>query len=207
MIKSIEIDKRSMDNVIGDINSIIKILKSPEMQLHRAKKFRDYTVEMVSGGKLGLEKIKETTKKISGDHQPMYNTGGLLDRMSVRQTGDNSAGAGYFSGGSGKYSKNSLTDEDIAYIHHLQTGFRIPLTGEKGERVRKWLAWKGVFKTGAMEVARGFKESHQKSSGDKWIEVKPRPFIEISVNHYIAEDRDLKATNEFLDKELRKANV
>ena len=58
-----------------------------------------------------------------------------------------------------------------------------------------------------MQVERGFYKSHKKSSGERWIEVKPRPFMYVSINHYLAEDRDFKVTNEYLDKELKKANV
>lgn len=204
MIRKIEIDKRSMDNVIGDINSIIKILKSPEMQLHRAKKFRDYTINSVSSGRLGLKPIKETTKKISGDHPPEWNSGNIVSSMNVRKMDGNSAGAGYFGDEAGTIAGKSITQTEAAILQH--TGYRIPLTGEKGERVRKWLFMQGVLDTG-MQIERSFYKSHRKSSSEKWIEVKPRPFIFKSLNAYTAEDRDFKATNEFLDKELRKANV
>ena len=200
IIKEINIDKRILASITEDIKGVKKIIESKDMQKYRARKFRDYTVEMVSGGKLGIEKIKETTKKISGEHPPEWNSGDIVTNMSVRTMKGNAAGAGYFGDEPGKIAGKDITQTEAAILQH--SGYRIPLTGEKGERVRKWLAWKGVLNTG-MQIERSFYKPRTKSSSEKWIIVKPRPFLEISANHYIADDRDYSATNEYLDLMFR----
>lgn len=204
-ITKVEIDKRSVDSVNSELKEIVKILKSSNMQLYRAKKYRDYTVKKVSGKSLGLDSLSEVTKKIAGDHPPEWNSGNVVGNMNVKKMDGNSAGAGYFGDDPGNITGKNITQTQAAIYQH--TGYRIPLTGPKGARVRAWLARKGAFDTGAMDVVRSFQESHKKSSGEKLIIVKPRPFMFISLNAYISEDRDFKAANEYLDKELKKANV
>lgn len=184
-----KIDANQLNMLKKELTSMGRVIASPNMQLYRAKKFRDYTVKRISSGSLELKKISEATKIISGgDHPPEYRTGGLLEAMSVRPSGKNAAEAGYFSG-SAKIPGKNITYTKAAILQH--TGYRIPLFGEKGRKVIAFLKEAGVFDSLPRSGPRGSK---------RWLIVPARPFLFTSLYSYMSEGEDMKAVDEFLEK-------
>lgn len=194
MIKSTLFDDE-VDSLVKEIRLLGVRMSDPKMQLYRAKKFRDYTVHRVEGNTLSLKRITRATKVIHGkNHPPEWNTGGAVSKMSSQQNKDGSAEAGFFNN-SELIPGKDITVTQAMILQH--TGYRIPLTGEAGEKVRKWLAWKGVFRELYPNSAwRRTKIARNES----WIVVKPRPFMFLSARIYSASGLDEKAANEYMRK-------
>jgi hypothetical protein len=187
----VAVDQDGFDTLCRELKKLGHVIASPNMQLYRANKFRKFTIENVQSGNLGLLPISGATKIIAGSHEPEWRTGNLLEGMKVKPAGRNAADVGYFEDSSLIPGKN-ITYTRAAILQH--TGYRIPLTGEKGERVRAWLAAKGVFSKDYHDFAGGVKSS------DKWIIVPPRPFMIKSMDLYESTGEDIKAVDEFLNK-------
>ncbi|MFW9871956.1 MAG: hypothetical protein ACFFG0_02565 [Candidatus Thorarchaeota archaeon] len=188
-----KIDQKDIDRLFKELRGFGKILASPNLQLFRANKFREYVIEHVKGNKLNLKPLKESTKIISGDHDPLWKTGGMLENMAVRPVGKNAADVGYFEDDSSKVPNTNITYTKLAILQH--TGFRIKTTGEKGQKVLRWLAAQGIFD------ANPDGQSLKKAEG--WIVVEPRPFLNKAFNLYIHEDRDIKVVDEFINKAIK----
>jgi hypothetical protein len=183
----VQIDQKSLDKFIKDLKKLGHIIGNPNMQLYRAKKYRDFTVDMVKKGQLDLEPLSEVTKILTGEHPPEYNTGTLVDYMGVKPAGKNAAEAGYW--GANKSGKPNL-----AQIAILQsTGYKIPLTGEKGKRVRAWLFANKI----------NLNNSYQRTTPpgtETYLVVPPRPWIMISYFAYVFSGKDIEAVDEYLQK-------
>ena len=181
---SYQVDPNSLKLLLKDLKKLGHIIVDPNMQLYRAKKYRDFTVDMVKYNALGQEPISSATAKIQGrNHNPEWNTGALLNKMGVRPAGKNEAEAGYF-GKTEKIPGKRISWTGAAIAQH--TGYRIPLTGDKGARVRAWLA----------DKERQIFPSKQ----SQWLVVPPRPFMFSSYVRFENEGMDLRAVDEFLDK-------
>jgi hypothetical protein len=189
-----KVDISGISNLRRAIAVLKKKMKGNEMQMYRAKKFRNYTIKMVRGGNLNLKKLSDATKKISGDHNPEWNSGSLVRSMEVRAGNNNDAFCGYFSNSNKMVKGKKITVTQAAILQH--TGFRIPLFGEKGRRVKAWFTRKGVFQ----DLSGGDKPSGSK----RWIIVPARPYMFISKDKYDARGLDKKACNEYLNKVLSK---
>jgi hypothetical protein len=188
----VQISKADIDGLAKELKKMGKIVTSSNLQLYRAKKYRDYTVKMLSQGGLDLKPITEATAKIQGgSHNPEYNLGTLAKKMGVRPVGNNAAEAGYF----GKDEKipgkaDYMTWTKAAILAH--TGYRIPASeklggelGKKGAKVRAWLREEhGIY----------LKETTH------WLHVEARPFILISYLQYMLTGEDIKATDQYIDK-------
>jgi|GEM_PF-1843094 hypothetical protein len=185
----VKINEKDINDLAKELKKIGKIIGSTNLQLHRAKRFKDYTVEMLSGKGVDINPISDATRAIQGgDHNPLYNTGDLARKMGVRPVKGNAAEAGYF--------ENSplIPDKDITYTRAAilaHTGYRIPASaelggreGEKGAKVRAWLHDKGI---------------HLKKS-THWLIVPARPFMLRSYLQYMMSGEDMKAVDEFLEK-------
>jgi len=196
LIKSELVDNgNEFDTLTKDIKLLGVSISDPKMQLYRAKKFRDYTVHRVEKNTLSLKRITRATKVIDGkNHPPEWNKGSITSKMSSRQNKDGSAEAGFFNGSELVPGKNITVTQAMILQH---TGYRIPLTGEKGARVRKWLAWKGVFSELSPNSA-WRKTKIARNEG--WIIVRPRPFMFISARLYSASGLDEKAAVEYMRK-------
>jgi len=182
---SYQVDPNSLKLLLKDLKKLGHIIVDPNMQLYRAKKYRDFTVEKVKYGALGSAPISFATERIQKriDNIPEWNTGTLLNKMGVRPAGKNEAEAGYF-GKSEKIPGKKISWTGAAIAQH--TGYRIPLTGDKGARVRAWLG----------DEERQIFPSKQ----SQWLVVPPRPFMFSSYVRFENEGMDLRAVDEFLDK-------
>lgn len=207
MIDQLSIDVLGLQKLIKDLRKINKDLYSPNLQVYRAQKFKQYTINLVKSNNAGLKPISLATQIISGEHDPMNLTGELLEHMAVRRVSggvkggyspgnlspnESAADVGYFPG-SKKVPGKRITWTRLAILHH--TGYRIPLTGEKGRRVRAWLAFHGVNLFGGMNL----KDKSAKGPNRQWIIVPPRPYMLNSLEKYKREGKDLEAVKEFFD--------
>lgn len=188
-----KVNQIEMNSLIKEINKFGKVMNSPNLQLYRAKKFRDYTVKMLSEGGLYLHKITEATKKIQEkEHPPLYNDGHMARRMSIRPikgVKGNAAEAGYFE------KSKTIPGKDITYTQAAilaHTGFRINLKGKKGMRARRWLEWK-----------LNIRFSPQK----EYVTVQPRPFLYRSYSQYMLGGWDMKAVDRFFERMMSGLNV
>lgn len=164
---------------------ISKGLNSRELGIKRGKRFKDFTMDFVKRGSLNLKKITEATVKISEKkHNPMWVTGKLVESMRVKGIKKGSE-VGYFSSDPTKESKD-LTTYQVALLHH--TGYRIPLQGDKGKRVRNFLAVHGIFP----------------KLDKQFLIVPPRPFLYMSMSRYEKKPFDKKIASKFLDDLLEK---
>lgn len=188
---SVEMDLNALKSFKDDLKSIKGAIDSQELNMHRAKKYRDYTVDVVKNGRLNIKNISSATQQIDmRNHDPESLTGKLMDAMKVRPSGKNGAEAGYFENSmivpNQRGRKKDLTFTDLAILQH--TGYRIPLQGDKGADVRRFLAYHKIF-----------------VKKDKaWMVVPPRPFMHRALGQYEREDLDNKAVKEFIDKKLGK---
>lgn len=189
----VEIRKSDLDSLAKELRKIGKIVTSPNLQLYRARKYRDYTVKMMKTGGLDTgPPLSDATKKIQGnEHNPEINTGDLIRKMGVRPIKGDAAEAGYFENSSKIPSKN-ITYTQAAILQH--TGYRIPASaelggdlGDKGARVRAWMHGRGI---------------HLKSS-THWIIVPPRPFMLRSYLQFEMNGEDAKACDEYLEKMMK----
>ena len=182
---SYQIDPYALKLLLKDLKRLGHIIVDPNMQLYRAKKYRDFTVQKVKYGALGMAPISSATERIQkrSSNIPEWNTGALLNKMGVRPAGKDAAEAGYF-GKTEKIPGKKISWTGAAMAQH--SGYRIPLTGDKGARVRAWL---------------GDKERQifpDKQS--QWLVVHPRPFMFTSLVRYENEGADVQAVDEFLEK-------
>lgn len=186
-----KIDESAFKQLLNELRKTGRIIASPNMQLHRAKRFTEYTKRAVRTNDLNLKKISEATKIIQGGspHPPLYWKGGLINEMGVRPVGKNAADAGYFED-SPLIPGKKITWTQAAVLHH--TGYRIPLFGDKGRRVRRWLAAQGIFK----DLPAGGKPK----GSSRWLIVPARPFLFTSYYSYLSEGKDMQAVDEFLNK-------
>ena len=197
----VKIDKKSLDSLFKELKKMKKIIKNPNLQLVRANAFRKYAIDMVESNSLDLKPISETTKKIDKmDHPPEWKTGDLLKSMGVRPSGRNSAKVGYFSDDGTKIKGKEITVTQAAILQ--TTGFKIPLFGEKGKRVRAWLGWKGAF-SASFNGTRPMGVSGEQ----RWIVVPARPFFYKAFDHYEAKNIDIKVVDEFLNKLIKKESI
>lgn len=169
----------------SELDDLVKTMGSQDLNMYRAKKYRDFTVESVKSGKLNLRARSALTAHMMGEYDPMSVTGKLIQQMSAKPSGKNDAEAGYFEV-SPLVPDKKLTYTQLAIIHH--TGYRIPLKGEKGIKVRNWF-----FATYGIR----FKKDKE------WLIVPPRPFMFRALADYERQGLDLKATEEFLDKRFK----
>ncbi len=185
----VHISEKDINALAKKLRMLGKLVGSTNLQLYRAKKFKDYTVDMLSSRGIDIDSISDATKVIQGDdHNPMYNSGDLARRMGVRPVKGNAAEAGYF--------ENSplIPGKDITYTRAAilaHTGYRIPASaelggeeGDKGAKVRAWLHGRGI---------------HLKPS-THWLNVPARPFLFRSYLQYMLSGEDMKAVDEFIEK-------
>lgn len=181
------IDQKSLNDFVKQLRSLGHIIADPNMQLYRAKKYRDYTIEMIREGRMNIRPLSELTQVISGEpHNPLWLKGAILESMGVKPVGKNAAEAGYWDADSGILQNTAKKPITVAHwVRALHTGFRIPLKGEKGNRVRGW------FK---------FKHGIEFPWEQEWINVPPRPFMMLSYWSYLLNGKDIEAVTEYIDK-------
>jgi hypothetical protein len=193
----VEINQKQIDQLVRDLKKVGKIIASPNLQLHRAKTYRNMAVNWVKIDFLGLMRHSGATEILTGKHSPEFLTGALIDHMKVKPHGKTEADVGYFKEDNDRPKNTRITYTQIAILQH--TGYRIPLTGRKGARVRAWLAAQGVFTKDYDNYTGGVRARNQKGD-DAWIVVPPRPFMLIALDRYIDEGIDIQAADQFIDR-------
>jgi len=187
ILRTVKVGPDVLAQFKNDLVKIKNTISSNEINMQRAKKFRDYTVDMVRMGRLGLKKRTALTTYMMGNYDPLSVTGKMLDKMKVMEAPQGAADAGYF-GNDGEVPSighRKLTYTDLAILHH--TGYRIPLRGEKGERVRKWFyACYGIH----------FKKNKE------FLVVPARPFMLKSIKGYEKLKLDETVVEEFIKQKL-----
>jgi hypothetical protein len=185
---SVELDPSSLKAFKDDLKQLKDVIDSRELNLYRAKKYVKFTQDMVRSGTLNIKARSSLTEYITGNYDPLSVTGKLLEKMGAIYGTKKSGEAGYFGGGPlvPTRGEKKLTYTDLAILHH--TGYRIPLQGKDGARVRAWY-WHN-FKI----------HFHPKK---QWLIVSPRPFMYRSLDSYERKGLDSKAATEYMEKRLK----
>lgn len=186
-----KIDQVQLNKLIKSLEKIGKVIGSKNLQLYRAKKFREFTVKGVERNNIGLKKLSNATIRFTGDHSPLWLTGKLIKHMGVRPAKGNAADAGFFENDKTLYPNTNITITKLVCLHH--TGYRIRVNTPKGQAYMRFLASQGFFD--------GNPEGANKGRG--FIEVPPRPFMLKSINLYESKGLDMKATDRFLDRLMK----
>ena len=130
-----------LESVIKAVTGL-KSIPVHRINKYRSKAFLDYLEKKARSGSLALKSVSEATKKIHGsDHKPLYNKGEMLRVVKARHGKHISIVGWLKESGSPKGSK--IDWRTIVGLH--MTGYRVPLFGEKGRKVRGFLASKGIF--------------------------------------------------------------
>ena len=181
----ITVDLAGFTELQEDLKKLLVELENPAFNRKRAEEFRKYTQSEVATGGLGMSSISAGTAKIhKGDHPAEFNTGHLIKNMRTR-TIKKSGEAGYFEGSRKYPGKTKKTITEIAILQHI--GYRIPLQGEKGQRVRGFYA-----------KEHGIHISPEK----QFIEVEPRPFLFLGADKYEAEGHDDIVIHDYINRIL-----
>lgn len=182
---SVQVDQKQLDQLVKDLKKVGHVIASPNLQLYRANKYRKYTIDMVKRGGLDLSPLSGATKVLTGEHNPGYLTGHLVNSMGVRPVNKTTAEAGYWAKGGEKVPGKNITITKLAILQH--TGYKIELDRNKGNGTpRQWLAANGI---------------HTKKE-TKFLVVSPRPFMFQSYFAYMFNGEDVKAVDEFIDRLL-----
>ncbi len=178
----LQVDRAEFNSLMRSISKIDSGVSGgkPKLNKSRAEKFRKNTISDVKTGRLALKKNRPATEIIQNTtHPPEYFTGELLKSIDIKTEDNGSAEAGYFVSDQRRPASAKISYTDIATLQH--TGYRIPLLGEKGERVRRWLAGHGVYV----------------KKNKAFLIVSPRPFIFKSFDR--SENSDDTEINKFMD--------
>lgn len=153
-----------------------------DLNLERGRKYQKFAKTGTRAGKIGLKENSEATVKIQGkSHPPMAHKKQLIKHVNLKVKGQ-STEVGFFRSDVSKPKDSKLTYFTLAKIH--KTGYRIPLTGEKGRKVRAWLAAHGIF------VRKS--KTH--------LVVPARDIIGNSISHYLAKPTDDRIIKKWFDK-------
>jgi hypothetical protein len=187
MIELIGLDE--IEKTFNKIDTEV-IKRKSSLNMKRARNFTKYTKGLVGGGNSGIKKNKPATRKIQVEsHPPEYWKGVLLSQIEEKILKLGAAGSGYFSTNTKKpesrhlpfKSRRPITWTKIAILQHA--GYRIPLAGDKGKRVRAFLAHHGIF----MKKTK----TH--------IQVSPRPFLFNSATRFNKKG-DVNTVNKYMNQ-------
>lgn len=195
-----------------DINDITKSMEkirddflSPNLALRLAREYVRYTQNWVQKSSLHLKRHSPLTEALAGEHDPMWVTGELVKRMSVRSVSKNHAQAGFFvtgekktgSGAKKDGASKDLTWTQIAILHH--TGYRIKVTKKMLAYLALQLKKKGIKMP---SVSTGGKRSGQKGGVDRFYVVPPRPFMDNSYERFTNGPYSNAVINQFITEVL-----
>ena len=193
MIRAV-INKSEVDSIIDEFKLIKQSIGSDKLNKYRAEKYRKFTIEYVSKDDLGLEPLSDATKKIAGDHSPLWDRGELVKAMEVKRINSGGAAAGYF--GEDPFIKDQKNEQytttEWAILMHVggRGGggkfYKIPLTGDKGKRVRNYLKSFDIYP----------------KAGTEALIVPVRPYMLQSLHRYEDEGWDDMAIKEFFSKTI-----
>lgn len=155
--------------------------QSAKLNTLRATRFKESTISRVKQNRLRLKANTDATRIIQGKaHAPINFTGQLLEKMKVaRPDSEKAVEVGYLVSDRSRPSNSKLSYYKIALLQH--TGYRIPLTGPNGEKVRAWLSQFGIYP----------RKSRQ------FLIVSPRPFLYRAMKEYEKGTLDDKVINKF----------
>ncbi len=166
-------------------------MSSQALNRKRADDFASKVPGEVKAGRAGLRKNKAATEKIQGaGHPPLSWTGELADAVSSRDGSGNEAEAGIWTDrkprpralSDGHVSQSKLSITEIAIMQSV--GFRIPLTGANGEKVRGFLSRYGIF----MKATKSF------------LVVTARPFLGNLATAHSNSGKDLASADGYMTK-------
>ena len=177
-----------------DLTNLAGKISKTTLNKKRANAFKEYAADQIASNSLQLRQISEATAFMRGDHAPIADTEELLRNIKVK-TRINTihkkvTEAGYFTD-SKKHSRREeelgakvsdpLRLNQIATLHH--TGYRIPLQGEKGRKVRGFLV-----KTYGIVF----------SKSRSFIQVPPRPFLYKAAAIFASSHEDDQILNNYM---------
>lgn len=177
--------EKTFNNIIKGVSANKQVLN-----MRRGKVFKKFTTTALKNGRLGLKKNTKNTIKIQGQsHPPGYMKGIFVKQIQNKINKDKSVSTGFLASNSNKpkdrhlpfKSREPKTWTQIAIYHH--TGFRIPLQGDKGKRVRKFMAYHGIY----YKVEKPY------------IQVPARPFLYNSMGLF-EKKQDTKVINDYMDR-------
>lgn len=181
----VQVNKNELNDIINTIKEIKRTVNSNQINVYRAQRYKSDTIDYVDRADLSLTPISDATRKISGgDHNPLWDRGQLVRAMDVKPIGKKGAVAGYIRHDHVKKQAEPISVAKWAILMH--TGFKIPLTGDKGEAVRKFLARPEI--------------SIFPKAGTEFLSVPPRPFMLESLHKYEDGDKDIAYTIEAFHK-------
>jgi len=164
------------------------------MNKRRSKAYVGNTKQDAQNNKLRFAPNTPATRQIqTRKHSPMSFYGEMMNNIKTRTNGQNTE-SGFFQNDPskptakdrckvGRYNKPArITWYKIALLH--TTGYKIPLQGEKGRRVRKFLAAHGIFPSATKE----------------FLIVVPRPILKASYQNYIKSMKDDIIIDKYFDK-------
>lgn len=166
-------------------------MRSQELNRKRAKDFAETVPGDVKAGRAGVRKNKPATELIQGTgHPPLSWSGELANAVDSRDGDGNEAHAGIWTDrkpkpralSDGKVSNSKLSLAEIAVMQSI--GFRIPLSGPQGEKVRGFLARYGIF----MKATKSF------------LVVTARPFLSNLAARHSETGKDLASADEYMTK-------
>lgn len=157
-----------------------------KMNKARARAFKKFMTDQVKSNSLYLRPLSPITVALQGkNHAPMHNSGSFTSAVKDRQEGDVSVAGWIQESGSPKGAK--IQWREIAALHI--TGYRVPLFGNKGDRVRGYFATHGIF----------FKKTTM------FLNVLPRDVLGRAYHQFELTGKDDEIIDRFFENELRTA--
>jgi hypothetical protein len=178
----IQVDSKDVFKALGKIQ-LATVKNVNNLNKRRAERFKEQTKKDLNSSKYRLAANTEATEIIQGlSHDPLYIKGTLVDKMELKELDAESVDAGYFNDNNEIVSGGKITYATLAMIQ--TTGYRIPLQGDKGNRVRGFLAKHGIFPRADRE----------------FLNVKPRPFLYRAYEDALKNGNDEKVINDYMDE-------
>lgn len=183
-----------LEDLAKSLTSLKRSMRGDDLGKLRGRRFSRDAKIIVATGQASLPPNKTSTVKIQGrPHAPMAWHGRLLEAMKVRVM-DGGVEVGYFGDDNskpgpsilsdGKVSQSKLTFTEIATMQ--STGYRVPLTGSKGARVRGFLAAYGIFP----------------KKSKTFLTIRARPFLANSAEVHETRGNDLEVAKAFMTRLL-----
>lgn len=163
------------------------ILDRKTLNRRRGKGFEQFTKGSARNADLGLIHISPLTRILQGrNHPPLYFTGKLVSQIETK-TSETMSETGFHRSNKAKPENSRMTYFGLAIIH--AAGYRVPLQGEKGQRVRAFFAAQGIYF----------------SATKQYLIIPPRPLILNAITRYAKRGYDERILLDYMDKLWRKA--
>ncbi len=178
-------DFSGVRNMVATVDRVGRASKAENerMNRRRATRFRKFAIGQLAGGSLNMFPLTALTKHIQAkqgisQHPPLHVDGDLARAMKARKAIDapkpGSWKTGYLKESTDGPSDSKKTYTELANLH--TTGYKIPLQGRKGQRVRNWFA---------------FNFDVYFAKDKDFLTVDPRPFMGLAADKWISSGRDV----------------